>query len=1416
MPKDAIIVNGFAGGINIDSDLTDIITVGEGKDEVVECKNMLLDMRGKITAEHPQIISLTGAVGATCTETAAWTDGTYNVPFLQHSTSGSGTGMKIICTVSSNNVGANFKIVDGGTGHAVNDDVVFQNPSGANSNTKTFRVNSIYMNDSYSGNGQLGVVNPALGLSINASADATAERILYYDDILYQNVGIYKIGDDVNWSANGDYHSISPNRGAFNKTSTVLLNGTSQTLEMDAEVDGFDFSIEPSTLDVEAILFLGANASINGRNKKGILFGSEFRDGSAALGSTAFNCGASRFISSVRDNNQSGSGRLGQHVDYWFENTTVTTDEHMQPITDVWIKDYGAHIFGVKKDHVDTTSPSLIDLAPEITGGTHIEAIDGTGTGATTELSEANVQDLDFFVWTNVGDTKYCSVDSAGQNAATAIADVASDQQNDLLGLVFKVGNFETTNAGTVENGGYGNYANITDSDMSRVPAWEGQSINIELYVTDMSHLENIFIIADIEEGDLNINNYDGSSNDDNMKQWVITPAMITEAGADKGFARIVLTWESATHTGANYVASNTRNWIFIPRIDHNIDMREKETVRLREFSFSRPATFGWDQRYFKFYSTRISNGIESIPYEYGSTYGNSIYSGVNYQHEVVVKKSSSDDPFYGKLYYTETDSSGHGLGSKYLIGEYDYSKGFKKAGAAEFTPWGTGSGGTELNLVSAVFDDPPVISTYELESGYPYGVETINALWNTAAVVGRQAYIGNVAADKASIAFLGKDNSATYSSARYSVQVVDNGGSDDYILFHDDFTSTTLGDYNYYFTGYQRTPAGIVRCDMSEQGFEVGQIISLSGFAEDENNGYFKITGIGSSGKRGTEAGGGLSSWSIVAGAGNAGAEKGEIVMEDVRGKSITFVVNTTLAASTNGKPHVDGSGRICISLDGTVDQQTREQRVREAINTQRTDAIAAGSEDYVDVTATDGGGLTVDSTTRQVTLITANGTGAASEYVGGTHVMTAQNKMTKGFYDNGSQGNCWYFNGDTMNGGGFSISTAGNANGLLLSKDCTGGAGKFGNYSNNRISVQKLNGDSAGLANENVTSTSRRIEIIGFDSTKDDATTYYNDSLILKSASGKAAGFPDNLFIDLELGGDKIIHLVTSADRLFVFTERKLVIVNVAGDIEFLEATMDHMGIASAKQVCKVGEGVAFINNAGVYFFDGEQLQSLKDLRVQSLGVDPENCAIGYDANRSILYVWISATKVYFYSFVTQSWVGRVEPPSPFNVEPDTNVVNGKNGFSFFEQAGKYYALGFTNSEANCQSNAVHLETGKISLGNIAQNKKFYKVNITLTNGKANNMRLYWRTNETLTTYWDDLVDVDSGSDNGIWLPNGDGLNELKLSGARGKWIQLKLMSKTTTASPGGGLPHDDGNAPLDMSIGDISIIFRGRIIK
>ena len=55
MPKQTLTLNGFAGGLNLDADESDLASSGQGEDEVQESKNFFLDKRGKIVAEYPEI-----------------------------------------------------------------------------------------------------------------------------------------------------------------------------------------------------------------------------------------------------------------------------------------------------------------------------------------------------------------------------------------------------------------------------------------------------------------------------------------------------------------------------------------------------------------------------------------------------------------------------------------------------------------------------------------------------------------------------------------------------------------------------------------------------------------------------------------------------------------------------------------------------------------------------------------------------------------------------------------------------------------------------------------------------------------------------------------------------------------------------------------------------------------------------------------------------------------------------------------------------------------------------------------------------------------------------------------------------------------------------------------------------------------
>lgn len=293
---------------------------------------------------------------------------------------------------------------------------------------------------------------------------------------------------------------------------------------------------------------------------------------------------------------------------------------------------------------------------------------------------------------------------------------------------------------------------------------------------------------------------------------------------------------------------------------------------------------------------------------------------------------------------------------------------------------------------------------------------------------------------------------------------------------------------------------------------------------------------------------------------------------------------------------------------------------------------------------------------------------------------------------------------------------------------------------------------------------------------------------SLILKSSVGKPAGFSDKQYIDVEFGGDSIEHMVGVGDRLLVFGSNQLAVINVAQDIEFLEGTFKELGITHPRQVVPVGEGVCIVNTTGVYYFDGQQVNNLTLEKMNSVTIHT-GCGVSFDGNRKLLYVWgidNSSTTVGFYSFKTMSWVGT---QSGLSI-PQTNSYPGSGGKYYYEYSSVEKCTGVSYNSAS-SGETQYFVTGKISCGNLARNKKFYKIIITVKD--CANQTLYWSTTST------------DGTDNWTTAQAGlsDGVNEIKLTGATGKWIMIKM--EETSA-----------NGSFSLVVSDISVVYREKTIK
>ena len=93
----------------------------------------------------------------------------------------------------------------------------------------------------------------------------------------------------------------------------------------------------------------------------------------------------------------------------------------------------------------------------------------------------------------------------------------------------------------------------------------------------------------------------------------------------------------------------------------------------------------------------------------------------------------------------------------------------------------------------------------------------------------------------------------------------------------------------------------------------------------------------------------------------------------------------------------------------------------------------------------------------------------------------------------------------------------------------------------------------------------------------------THYPDRM-LKSPIGKAPLLPSTNFIDVAINdGDEIVSLQFFKDRILQFKKDKLFIVSTSEDYEYLQDTVENVGITQESQVTRTPYGIAWINSRG-----------------------------------------------------------------------------------------------------------------------------------------------------------------------------------------------------------------------------------------
>lgn len=237
-----------------------------------------------------------------------------------------------------------------------------------------------------------------------------------------------------------------------------------------------------------------------------------------------------------------------------------------------------------------------------------------------------------------------------------------------------------------------------------------------------------------------------------------------------------------------------------------------------------------------------------------------------------------------------------------------------------------------------------------------------------------------------------------------------------------------------------------------------------------------------------------------------------------------------------------------------------------------------------------------------------------------------------------------------------------------------------------------------------------------------------------IMYSEIGKYDTFPSHNYIDVVKGdAEEYIALLEYGDRLMAFKHNTLFILNIANPSPtawFLEKTFKYKGIKHPEAAFRTEDGVVWVNDAGCWIYNGEQIINLIDNKIDTVqsytGSDEhqyswkdfytEDSIVGYSPKyKQILVLRNSAgtsiNAVFLYDIKTQSWA-YIRDASTFfgNVVYSNFILDGDGELAIMTTGGdiKYY------DPVSVACNAEFI-TKFIDLGSPNNIKKIYKVAIT-----------------------------------------------------------------------------------------------------
>ena len=113
-----------------------------------------------------------------------------------------------------------------------------------------------------------------------------------------------------------------------------------------------------------------------------------------------------------------------------------------------------------------------------------------------------------------------------------------------------------------------------------------------------------------------------------------------------------------------------------------------------------------------------------------------------------------------------------------------------------------------------------------------------------------------------------------------------------------------------------------------------------------------------------------------------------------------------------------------------------------------------------------------------------------------------------------------------------------------------------------------------------------------------------------MLKSRVNKFSQFSTTDFVDVTVNdGDDITALQEYADRILQFKNKKMHLINISKEFEFLEDTFIGKGCAGPYAVTKTDFGVAWVNENGCFLYDGRNVINLFSAAMKAVILVPHS---------------------------------------------------------------------------------------------------------------------------------------------------------------------------------------------------------------